>query len=376
MARAANAGSRGHRVLLFCGAPRDEVGGTQAVFGGLANYLRAHGDQVTDAWLGAERSFYEDGTATMPLAVRPREDEPRAIFAVRVARDLARLTRTLAKLRPEIVNVHFPRGEALYFILLKPILGYKLVLSFHGADLPPDNRALRMALPFYMRAADAVTTVSDDLREEALQFGPDSSVEVIPNGVDLEYWRPDTDQSTETSREAGLIVAAGRLSEVKGFDLLIDAFANADIPDTRLVIAGDGPEHERLAALAESLGIGDRVEFKGSIDRRSLRSLLRNASLYVLPSRSEGLPLALLEAMACGTPVVATDVGAVSDVVRPECGRVVEPDNADAIAASLRAMLSDPDRREAAGAACRDRARGFDARASYAAYAASLGLMA
>ncbi|MGZ4385557.1 MAG: glycosyltransferase, partial [Gaiellaceae bacterium] len=118
--------------------------------------------------------------------------------------------------------------------------------------------------------------------------------------------------------------------------------ALAELPDVRAVIAGDGPERERLERLADELGVADRVELPGWVD--DPRSILRSSSALVLPSRFEALPLVVLEAMQAGLPVVASDVGSVCEaVIDGETGLLVPPDDVAALVGAIRSIL-DPAR--------------------------------
>ena len=137
------------------------------------------------------------------------------------------------------------------------------------------------------------------------------------------------------------VLVLGRLSPEKGQDTALDAFAALDREGVRLVLVGDGASHEALEARATRLDVGERVLFTGWRD--DPWACLGAADLFLLPSRAEGLPLALLEAMAVGVPAVATRVGAVAEVLEDgACGHVIDPDDAEAMTAALRYALDDP----------------------------------
>jgi glycosyltransferase involved in cell wall biosynthesis len=146
-----------------------------------------------------------------------------------------------------------------------------------------------------------------------------------------------------------VVGALGRLHEQKGFDVLIRAVAG--LPGISLVIVGDGPERQALERLAVDLGVADRVSMPGWTDDATSR--LRSFDVLALPSRYEGLPLVLLEAMLGGVPVVASAVGGVPDAVRDdESGLLVPPDDVDALQGALSRMAADPSlRRRLANAA-------------------------
>ena len=189
------------------------------------------------------------------------------------------------------------------------------------------------------RRADRVVVLGDVSRREALRAGVcPQRLALIPNGVDTRQFTPARRQPLP-----GRIVCVGRLVPVKGFDVLLDALARlpADCPGWTLEFAGDGPERDRLAARAAELGLGSRVTFCGL--QQDVAPLLARAALFVLPSRYEGMPNALLEAMASGCAVIATRVGAVADMLQHDRnGLLVPPGDADALARQLHRLLCAP----------------------------------
>jgi len=137
-----------------------------------------------------------------------------------------------------------------------------------------------------------------------------------------------------------VILAVGALIPRKGQDLLIHTLPR--IPDATLVLAGHGPERHAYDALAQKLGVADRVGFLGAVPHEQLPMLYAAADVMALPSSSEGLANAWVEALACGTPIVTCDVGGARELIdRPEAGHIVARD-ADAIAAAIRAILDSP----------------------------------
>jgi glycosyltransferase involved in cell wall biosynthesis len=139
------------------------------------------------------------------------------------------------------------------------------------------------------------------------------------------------------------ILYVGRFAPEKGVDVLVRAFAQLEVPDARLRLVGAGPERERIEALAKELGVTARIDFVGSIaDRGVLREEYGRATLFALPSRTEGLGCVLLEAMAAGTPIVATRTGGIPDLVTDgENGLLATPEDPAALAAALERMLRD-----------------------------------
>ena len=199
-------------------------------------------------------------------------------------------------------------------------------------------------------------------------------VHLIPNAIDTRFWQPArAPEPSAAGRSAPLrLLAVGRLVDVKGFDLLIDAFAtlSRDRPDldAALEIVGEGPARSALARRIADAGLEGRATLPGHLAPETLRARLRAATLFVLPSRSEGAPLALLEAMATGTPVLAADVGGVGEALAalPEC--LVAPHSVDALVAGLCRRLDDPVARKAGATLGLEAVAHRDERGTVAAY--------
>ena len=368
-------GGRPLRVLLFSAAHKADAAGVQKVVAELAGHLRAQGHRVIVAWPDGEDGPGE-WRLDLELGVGP-DGRPGPRAAARGLRDGFGLAARLARFRPDVVNLHYPRGQTLYFAALRRAFGYGLMLSFHNSDLAEASGPVRMRLPRWIAEADAVTAVSADLGAALRALAPDAAPEVIPNGVDTGWWAParggDGARDGDGGRDASLAVAAGRLIPMKGFDLLLEAFAAGAPEGARLVIAGEGERLGDLEAQAWRLGIADRTTFAGRLDAAGLRALFHRAGLFVMPSRREGMPLVLIEAMAAGLPAVAAAVNGIPDVLGPGCGALVPPDDVGALAGALRGRLGNAALLGQEGAAARRCAERLDAARTYAAYERALG---
>jgi glycosyltransferase involved in cell wall biosynthesis len=196
-----------------------------------------------------------------------------------------------------------------------------VVVTARGTDI---NLIPEFATPrrMILKAAghvDGLITVCQALKDRMIELGvPAERITVLRNGVDLTLFHPEG--RDEARRKLGFqrrtIGSVGWLIERKGHHHVIAALAK--LPDTDLVIAGEGPERDRLERLAASLGVSDRVRFLGSLDQHRLAEVYRALDALVLASSREGWANVLLEAMACGTPVAAYPVAGPLDVVDPQ----------------------------------------------------------
>lgn len=200
------------------------------------------------------------------------------------------------------------------------------------------------------RLTDRIIFVSHHVRELYVQrSGADAlKCRVISNGVSSDGLKTDRQilrQELGWGPADRVVLSIGRLSPEKGYDDLLRAFAAAKLPSAHLVLVGGGPEHEALHALHRELGLNGRVTFAGV--QHEVARWLAAADLYVQPSRREGLPLALLEAMAAGVPVIATSVGDVGHLITDgQDGHLVPSNDPTALAAKLSAVLRALDRQQ------------------------------
>jgi len=181
--------------------------------------------------------------------------------------------------------------------------------------------------------------VSPSTRDDLVKRGiPRRDIRVVPNGLDHERYRPGA-----PAAERDLVVFVGRLEHYKGVDVLLDAWprVRAARPAARLVIAGSGGAGEEMRRRAAGSEYGDSVSFAGFVSEEDKVALLRRATVVVQPSRKEGWGLTVLEANACGTPVVATDVPGLRDSVRDGATGLLAAPEPAALASSLVAVLSD-----------------------------------
>lgn len=285
----------------------------------------------------------------------------------RAGRDLLRLACRLRGLlqsyTPDIVHTWLP-----YSNLVCALSGWGLPLA-HIASIRGNPERFetpsrlggvleRLTTGWALRRSRGVVVNSQRARQALMRRGL-ARVHYVPNGIDLDAAQPAEEAPSPAATRR--IVAVGRLSREKGYPHLLEAVAQVrDLcPPVELVIAGEGPDREALEVSARRLGVAERVRFAGHVD--SIYPLLRGAEAFVLPSLHEGMPNALMEAMAAGRPLVATAVDGVLDLVTDgEEALLVPPGDGAALARALRTILTDPALADRLGRRARERIAAFD----------------
>ena len=254
-------------------------------------------------------------------------------------------------------------------LVVRRLWPMKLVTTVHGWVFQTSRTPVyygidKLCLRFY----DEVVCVSKDLYRECLRVGVrQARCRLIENAIDILEYRRAADQDTVTRQPVAatrrrnasakriVLGAMGRLSEEKGFDVLIDAVGRFLQQGAKVLlrIAGDGPDRQKLAQLIDKRNLADHVELLGYVSDQ--RMFFDSLDVFVLSSLREGLPNVLLEAMAFEVPVVATRVAGVPDLLEDGVnGILVEPGSADALAIGIGKLLADCDLRFQLAAAARD----------------------
>jgi glycosyltransferase involved in cell wall biosynthesis len=246
----------------------------------------------------------------------------------------------------DVIDAQFfyPDGPAAARLAAE--FGVPCSIKARGADIHYWGR-VPGCRPQILRAAAAaqgMLAVAQSLRRDMVAMGMDGGrIAVHYTGVDLERFRP-LDRAAAKARlgiAGPLVVSLGALIPRKGHDIVIEALA--EIPGATLLVAGEGPERARLAALARARGLEGRVRLLGGVPHAELPALLSAADVMALASESEGLANAWIEALACGTPVVTPEVdGAAEALDRPAAGRLLQQRTPAAFAEAIRAILANP----------------------------------
>jgi len=245
----------------------------------------------------------------------------------------------------DILHVQWPFPHGIWGAAAKWMTGIPMVCTFHGAEilLAERLRPVRATLKSILSRANAVTCNSSFTAARVGRL-TDKKISVLPYGATI-----TAGERTRTIRASGppRLLFVGRLIQRKGLRYLIQALATLE--GVMLDVVGEGPEAEPSKALAHDLGIADRITFHGFVSNEKLETLLSSTDAFVLPSivddrgDTEGLGVVLIEAMAFGTPVIASAVGGIIDVVESEVSGLLVPEkDPAALAAAIARLLSDP----------------------------------
>jgi glycosyltransferase involved in cell wall biosynthesis len=246
----------------------------------------------------------------------------------------------------DIVHLHF--GGRSVISLARSATHGKIVRHLHGRILEPQGLT---PVNVSARALDAVVAVSQAVADRVV----DGPARVIYAGLPISSNDPPVHRAATSELVIG---TAGRLVELKGIDYLIQAVAalHNEFPALRLEIAGSGPQRAKLQATVDREGLNEQVKFLGWID--DIATVLPHWDVYVMPSLEEGFPIAALDAMAAGLPVIASSVGGVPELIEDEkSGWLVPPRDVEALTSRLRLLLTSPELRQKVGAAAYARVR-------------------
>jgi len=265
-----------------------------------------------------------------------------------------------AGLKIDLIDAHYFYPDGVAATWLGAEFNLPVVITARGTDInliPEYPRPRRLILEAAEKAA-AIITVCQALKDRLVELGaPSSKITVLRNGVDLEKFHvKDREALRSQFGVSGLVLASvGLLIERKGQHLIIEALKQ--VPDATLLLAGSGPDRQKLEELSAQLGVQDRVRFLGSVDQKTLCDIYNCADISILASSREGWANVLLESMACGTPVLGSAVWGTPEVIAsPDAGLLLKNRDAQSIVSGINQLRNAmPDR-----AATRRYAEQFD----------------
>lgn len=310
------------------------VGPERSRTGGVARYM-------------VEQQQHLDGVPTRVYETGPAGVGTIRALLVGVVLSVLRMARFPLQSRPDVVHVHSSFGRsfyrnAFYVLFVRYVWRRPVVLHVHGSSfdtfLQPESRVVARFQSFVLRASSRIVVLSSYWRSVLSERVPEERITVLPNAV------PTDQYEAGTPPERPHVVFLSNLIERKGVTEFTDAvrilLERPDTPAIDVTVAGSGPLSDRVEALAAEY---EAVSYDGYVDEAEKRRLLASASIYVLPTRAEGLPIAILEAMAAGTAVVSTPVGSIPEVIGEDNGRLVDPGDAQALAETLSELVAQPE---------------------------------
>jgi GalNAc-alpha-(1->4)-GalNAc-alpha-(1->3)-diNAcBac-PP-undecaprenol alpha-1,4-N-acetyl-D-galactosaminyltransferase len=325
------------------------LGGAERFVAMLANYWAARGEAVTVITLdSAETDTYSLAPAVQRVGLALMGTS-RTVFGAlwNNVRRVRRLREAIRDSSPEIVISATEKMNIVALLACRPL--HVPVVIAERTD-PRRHRIgpLWSLLRYWTYPwSTALVVQTAGVKQHAGRYVRGRPIYVIPNAVDPTVLGCPADGSSVGETREKQIVALGRLSFEKGFDLLIDAFSRVAIthPDWTLEIVGEGPQRAELQELIDAKHLSDRIRLSGWTEQPG--AVLRRSEIFVLPSRYEGFPNALLEAMACGAAVIAFDCDSgPAEIVRHDIdGLLVPAEDVAALAAALDRLLGDPDER-------------------------------
>lgn len=340
-------------IILFTNSYSPVLGGIQTVTSQLANGLKKDYDVrvITNKYpkdlkkkelvngIHVNRFYLGDFYAYIDS---PKVILMRLISVFIFIINIIKLSLLFHKETPNVVNVHFPLYQIKYVLFLKRFFNFKIITSFHGHDV---LRWLESSIKSsiykdqvkLIANSDEVIACSNYLARsvETIYNLKGQTVKTVYNGTDLV--KP---YKNEALYNSSYIFTFGRLEYHKGFDLIIKAFSKIKQDNMQLIIAGSGSSENDLKALVIHLNLQNQVKFIGRIGKLEIDSYTQNAICNVIPSRREPFGIVVLEAIASGRPVLATNVGGIPEILKKEFGILVEPTVED-MATGLKEILED-----------------------------------
>ncbi|KKH16921.1 glycosyltransferase family 4 protein [Methanosarcina mazei] len=249
----------------------------------------------------------------------------------------------------DIIHAHFAYPDGASSVLLSQIFKKPVILTVHGSDINefPKRKALRHLIVYTLNHVSHVIAVSESLKQNIIKLGIDESkITVIPNGYDPTMFKIIDKEKCRIKlnipQNKKIILFIGNLVDVKGINYLIEAMAKIREHDNEilLIIIGEGDRKDKFKLLTQNYNLETYIKFVGPQKHDEIPLWFNACDLFVLPSVNEGFGIVLIEAAACGKPVVASNVGGIPEASNPIARKLVPPKDPDALAISILEMLS------------------------------------
>jgi len=348
---------RSRKILMWCELFWPHMGGIEHLALEILRSLNGRGftfeviTALEDASLPAEDDLEGIPVHRLPFRTALREHDPERIIGCR-----RRIEEIRSSFEPDLIHLNGLYPGCFFHLMTRQTAPAPTLVTLHqempdGPSSGPDSLFHRV-----IDSADWITACSESILAQILALRPDLETRssTIRNAV-AEPAREPAPLPLAPPR----LLCVGRLAPQKGFDVALRALAGLTgrLPGLELIVAGEGSERTALEEQAGELGIIDRVEFTGRVESDRIPDLMNRATLVVMPSRWEGLPLVAIQAAWMGRPVVATDVGGMPEIVIPgRTGCFVPVEDSVSLAGAIAELLGDPDRVRRYGRAAREHA--------------------
>lgn len=361
-------------ILMWPNFFYPKIGGVATVVENLGKQLIRLGINVVVVTEAFENAPTEEETSWGGKVFRMAFPVPESDIGEQAKPFVDQLEDIILSNKIDLIHVHLLDIQSYYGNLLFKRQQLPLILSLHGSDMfhfKLKSAFVQKESIHMIRSATQIISCSYALAKTLGEYVPNPPrFRIIPNGVDLNEFSQTTQTTNillpETSQgQPFCILAIGRLVAVKGFDILIKAiwvlWNSKKMSNIILIIAGDGEEREALQTLVDNLGLTKQVTFLGQVSRPLIVSLLKSCDLFVIPSRTEGFGLVILEAMAAGKPIIGTRTGGIPEILQhEENGWLVPPENPEALADTIRYAYHEEELRRRFGINNRQKVLAYD----------------
>ena len=328
-------------AILVSGFPPDRVGGMEIASYNIAKHLANKGHSIHIITSSYSDSLNEDKFVVHPVGMRKTK-------IIGPLFDQRNILPVIKEINPEIIHAQGISTSGISgftAFLIKKLLKIPYVVYGRGGDIYPFN-VEKILVKAILNNANSVIALTEHMKKEMQKISA-KEISVIPNGIDIDRFNDSSPKFSESSDTK--IIFVGNLRLEKGLSYLIEAMRYITKKDinSRLLIVGEGPQKENLEKLVTKLNINDIVTFSGKVATEEVPVYLKNSDIFTLPSLQEGFPNVLLEAMASGLPVVATDVNGINEIIE-DCknGFLVRPQNSKEIAEKILLLLEDNELRK------------------------------
>ena len=265
-----------------------------------------------------------------------------------------KLIRTISKYDIDVVHAHSIIPMGFVGVLVAKIMRKPVFITSHGMDVTSfeDKKLFKMLIKFSLNNCNYVLAVSEDLAVKIKPLDNQNNITVLRNGVDTNRFRPE--KNTSIRRCYGVkdheivVIFVGYLDVFKGVFDLVNAFKNVKNVNKKLMMVGDGPKMDELRNMVSDYHLDESVIFTGNVPSSDIQRYYQSADIFVIPSHvdSGGPPLVVMEAMACGLPVIGTNIGGIPEGIENSVNGFIVPDsNVDELTNKIEILMEDKDLR-------------------------------